>query len=99
MRITCLNPLDTIAKDSIGVKSYFLIESFGDTLSNFDIRSSCGCEYPLWKKDMKVYPGHPDTVVIVSSVKDHSGYWLKQSSIQTGKCTQIFYTGPWEIEK
>jgi hypothetical protein len=98
MKITCLNPMDTVSEKRMEIKSYFLIESLGDTISNFDIRSSCGCEYPVWKKGMKVYPGHPDTVIIVSSVKDHPGHWLKKSSIQSGKCTQIFSTGPWEIE-
>ncbi len=76
-----------------------MIESPGDTLSGFDIRSSCGCEYPVWNKNMKVFPGHPDTVIIVSSLKEHRGHWLKSTTITTGDCTLTFYTGPWVIKE
>lgn len=99
MKITCLNPMDTVSGKRKEIKSYFLIESLGDTISNFDIRSSCGCEYPVWKKGMKVFPNHPDTVVIVSLVKGHSGHWLKQTTISAGKCTKFFNTGPWVVSK
>jgi len=97
MKITCLNPRDTLSQKNGEIKTYFLIESLGDTLSDFEIRSSCGCEYPVWKKDMKVSPDHPDTVLIVSSLKGHSGYWLKSSTITTNNCRQEFFTGPWVI--
>ncbi len=90
--------MDTVSDKLTEIKSYFLIESSGDTISNFDIRSSCGCEYPVWKKGMKVFAGHSDTVVIVSLVKGHSGHWLKQTTISANNCTKIFYTGPWVIK-
>ena len=99
MKITCLNPVDTVSANVGEMRSYFLIESLGDTISNFDIRSSCGCEYPVWKKGMKVFPNHPDTVVIVSLVKGHSGHWLKQTTISADKCIKVFNTGPWVVTK
>jgi hypothetical protein len=99
LKITCLNPRDTISQKVREVKTYFLLESLGDTLSNFDIRSSCGCEYPVWKKEMKVFPDHPDTLVIVSLIKGHPGHWLKQTTISVNHYTQQLYTGPWFITK
>jgi hypothetical protein len=97
MTITCLNPRDTLSQKLHEVKTYFLIESLGDTLADFDIRSSCGCEHPVWKKEMKVFPGHPDTVIIVSLLKANRGKWLKSTTISVNNCTQTFYTGPWLI--
>jgi hypothetical protein len=99
MKITCINPSDTLSQKLHEIKTYFLIESKGDTLSEFDIRSSCGCEHPVWKKDMKVFPGHPDTVIIVSLLKGHTGQWLKSTTITVNNCTQSFYTGPWMISE
>ncbi|HUR67078.1 MAG TPA: hypothetical protein VMZ03_12080 [Chitinophagaceae bacterium] len=99
IRITCLDRRDTVLERLGVVRSSFLIESLSDTLSGFDIRSSCGCEYPLWKKQMRIYPGHPDTIVILSSIKSFSGYWQKQTTITAENCTTIFYTGPWIIIK
>ena len=99
LKITCLNTRDTVSQKKGQVKTYFLIESLADTLSGFNIRSSCGCEYPVWKKEMRVYPGHADTVVIFSSVKDHLGYWLKQSTISAGSCSAVFTTGPWIVRE
>ena len=99
MKITCLNPVDTVSENAGEIRSYFLIESLGDTISNIDIQSSCGCEYPVWKKGMKIFPNHPDTVVIVSSIKGHSGHWLKQTTISSDKCIKIFHTGPWIVTK
>ena len=97
MKITCLNPKDTISQKVGEVKTYFLVESLGDTLTNFDIRPSCGCEYAIWNKAMKVFPNHPDTIIIVSQLKDYPGQWLKQTTIMSGNCTQLFYTGPWYV--
>ncbi len=97
LKIKCLSPRDSVSKKTSELKTYFLIESAGDTISNFDIRSSCGCEYPVWNKEMKIYPGHPDTVMIVSSIKDHMGHWSKQTTIKAGDCIQVFNTGPWII--
>jgi hypothetical protein len=97
MRITCLNPRDTVSQKNGEIKTYFLVESLGDTLSNFDIRSSCGCEHAVWKQEMKIFPDHPDTVLIISSLKGYSGYWLKPSTITAGNCTQVFNTGPWLV--
>lgn len=99
LRITCLNPVHTVSENEGEIRSYFLIESLGDTISNFDIRSTCGCEYPVWKKDMMIFPNHPDTVIIVSKLKDHWGYWLKQTTISAGNCIKIFNTGPWTVTK
>jgi hypothetical protein len=99
LKITCLNLAHTVSENEGERISYFLIESLGDTISNFDIRSACGCEYPLWKKDMQVFPNHPDTVIIVSSLKGHSGHWFKQTSISAGNCIIIFNTGPWTVTK
>lgn len=97
MKITCLDPKDTLSQKLGEIKTYFLIESLGDTLADFDIRSSCGCEYPIWKPGMKIFPNHPDTVIIVSSLKGYSGPWLKQTTIAASNCTQVFNTGPWVI--
>ena len=99
VKVTCLNQKDTVSETLGEYKSYFLVESLGDTLSNFDIRPSCGCEIAIWKKGMKVYPNHPDTVIIISSLKDHAGRWIKMTTLSANNCTQLFYTGPWIVTK
>ncbi len=97
LKITCLNPADTVSVKIGERRSVFLLESPADTLSGFEIRSSCGCEYPVYNKQMKIFPGHPDTVVVVSLLKGHSGKWHKQTTLVTGHCIQAFYTGPWWV--
>jgi hypothetical protein len=96
IKITCLNPADTI-RGLTERRTFYLLESTDDTISNFDIRSSCGCEYPILKKDCRVYPGHPDTVIIVSSLKGHLGHWKKETTITAATWTKTFFTGPWII--
>ena len=97
LKITCLNPRDTVSQTIGELKTYFLVESLGDTLTGFDIRSSCGCEYPVWNKEMKIFPNHPDTVIIVSLLKGYNGRWQKETTITVNNCTEVFYTGPWFV--
>lgn len=97
MKITCLNPTHIVSQRFQKIKSIFLFESLGDTISDFNIRPSCGCEYSIWGKGMKIFPNHPDTVIIISLVRDHIGSWLKQTTVSTNKCTQLIQTGPWVI--
>ena len=92
VKITCINPRDTVSEKVKIINTFFLIESLDDTIKNISITSSCGCEIPEWKKDIKIYPNHPDTVIITSQLTGHVGRWKKSSTIYFNNYQQPFYT-------
>ena len=98
LKITCLNPRDTVSQKDKQIKTYFLIESLGGTIKVKQVLSSCGCEYPTWRKNMIIYPNKPDTIVITSLLTGRHGAWKKQHTILTDKCSMIFYTGYWWVK-
>ena len=98
VKITCLNPRDTIFKGE-RVETFFQVECLKDSLVIKGIRSSHGAEVPDWRKGYLIYPNHPDTVRITSSISEYSaGPWKKSHYISTTKCDAIFYT-TWYIPK
>ncbi|NVN94198.1 MAG: hypothetical protein HXX18_02820 [Bacteroidetes bacterium] len=96
-KITCLNPIDIVSSKEKVIKTQFLIESLGDTIKDIRISSSCCCEFSTLKKDMIIYPNHPDTITIISNLKGKKGFWKNTHSILTNKCGMNFYTGSWWI--
>lgn len=99
LKVTCLNPRDTVSEKEKVIKTYFLVESLGDTIRWIDVYSSCGCEYPTFKRDAVIYPNHPDTIMITSSLPGHRGLWQKGHTIRTIKCTTAFNTGIWFVKE
>ena len=71
LKVTCINPVDTVFAGRT-IKSYFLVESTRDTITILQIKSAHGGEVPSWRKGNRIYPNHPDTVLIHSSI--YKGY-------------------------